>query len=378
MRTQIFVNGRFLTQRTTGVQRYALETLLAMDELLASGESPELRLTLLAPPGARAPRLKRIDFCVAGRLSGNAWEQLTLPLATRDAWLLSFGPTGPIAKKQQVVTMHDAAVYAVPEAFSRKFRGWYKALMPTLARRTPAVVTVSEFSKHELVRYCGVDAERVRVAGGGWQHVQRLVSDRRVLDRHGLSARGYVLAVSSVTPHKNFGVMVDAIGRLKNSQLTVAVAGAMNHAVFGRTELGAHERLTLLGYVDDAELRSLYENAAAFVFPSLYEGFGLPALEAMALGCPVIASNAASLPEICGDAALYFSPRDPADLARAMERLALDDGLRRALIDKGSARIRHYSWTECARRHLALLAELTATSARPVMRSARRESSLSL
>jgi glycosyltransferase involved in cell wall biosynthesis len=374
MRTPIFINGRFLTQRTTGVQRYALETLLAMDDLLASGQAPELKVTLLAPRGARAPRLKSVAFRTLGGFSGNAWEQVTLPLATHDAWLLSFGPTGPIGKTKQVVTMHDAAVYAVPHAFNVRFRSWYKLLMPALARRLPALMTVSEFSKSELVRYCGADTARVRVAGGSGQHVLRVSPDPDVLARHGLAAGRYVLAVSSVTPHKNFGVIVDAARHLADAKLTVAVAGAVNHDVFGRTELGAHERLKLLGYVDDAQLVSLYENAAAFIFPSLYEGFGLPPLEAMALRCPVIAASAASMPEVCGDAALYFAPRDAAALARAIERVVADAALREQLVEKGVARARRFSWTECARKHLALLAHLTDTPARGVAGQARHES----
>jgi len=358
MHREIFVNGRFLTQRTTGVQRYALETLLALDALLASGEAPQLKFTLLAPRGTQAPPLEHIQFRCAGTFSGNAWEQLSLPLLTRGSWLLSFGPTGPIAKKHQVVTMHDAAVYAVPRAFSWKFRAWYKALLPLLAHRIPLVMTVSEFSKSELARHCRIASERLRVAGGAWQHVRRLSSDASILEEHGLRPNGYVLAVSSVTPHKNFGVIVDAITRLAEIDVSVAVAGAVNHEVFGRTDLRSRKAVKLLGYVDDQQLRALYEGAAAFVYPSLYEGFGLPPLEAMALGCPVIASNAASIPEICGDAVLYFPPRDADALARAIERVVVDGRLRSELIAKGRARIQHFSWTACARQHLDTFVQL--------------------
>jgi glycosyltransferase involved in cell wall biosynthesis len=350
-----FINGRFLTQRLTGVQRYALETLRALDELLADETHElgrDLELTVLAPPGTSAPPLRRIGFRTVGPLAGNAWEQLTLPWACRGELLISFGPTGPALKKRQVVTIHDAAVHVVPEAFSWKFRLWYRLLLPILARRNPRVMTVSNFAKQEVVRFFGADAERVRVSGEGWQHFARVSSDASILARHGLVPGRYVLAVSSITPHKNFAVVARALRSLTAPDFDVVVTGGNNGKVFGHIDTSTLAGLKLVGYVSDGELRALYENAAAFVHPSLYEGFGIPPLEAMAMGCPVIASDAAAIPEVCGDAALYFSPRDADALAALMSGLVSDTASRARLVERGRERTARYSWRDAALCHL--------------------------
>ncbi len=355
---RVFINGRFLGQRLTGVQRYALETLLALDHLIGESrlEAPSFRV--LAPRGVTAPKLANIEFEQVGRLSGHAWEQLELPIAARSGWLLSFCATGPLVKRRQTVTIHDAAVYAMPHAFSREFKAWYKLLLPALAKRSPLVMTVSEFSRAELCRYLRLDAARVRVSGEGWQHVQKLEPDPGILERHGLTPGRYVLAVSSLTPQKNFQLLADALPLLRGSGFQVAVAGRLEARVFGKYDASSLNELKLLGYVSDAELRSLYEHAGVFVYPSRYEGFGIPPLEAMALGCPVVASNAASLPEVCGDAALYFGPDDASALANAIRRVMTEPETRRSLVELGRKRLEHHDWENAARVHLGLLAEV--------------------
>lgn len=362
--SRVFINGRFLGQRLTGVQRYALETLLALDRLVPElgNEAPSFRV--LAPRRVEPPPLLNIGFERVGRLGGHAWEQLELPIAARSGWLLSFCPTGPLVKRRQTVTIHDAAVYAMPHAFSREFKAWYKLILPALAKRSPRVMTVSEFSRGELARYLGLDAARVRVSGEGWQHVKRLESDPSILARHGLTPGRYVLAVSSLTPQKNFQLLADALPLLRDSGFQVAVAGRLEARVFGTYDSSTLESLKLLGYVSDAELRSLYEHAGVFVYPSRYEGFGIPPLEAMALGCPVVASNAASLPEVCGDAALYFDPDDSGELANAIRRVMKEPETRRSLVERGRLRLRHHDWDNAARAHLALLAEVTGAASK--------------
>lgn len=364
MKTKVFINGRFLQQRTTGVQRYAQETLAALDAALASSpHQSAFEVVVLAPEGTPAPVLRAIGFERVGPFSGHLWEQTTLLAATRGQLLLSFGPTGPLLKKQQVVTIHDAAVHVVPQAFSRPFRAWYKLLLPVLVRRTPAVMTVSEFSKRELVRCFGAKEDEVSVSGEGWQHVERMPPDAEVLARHGLVRGKYVLAVSSLTPHKNFAVVAEAVRLLGDSEVRVVVAGATADGVFGAVDARSFDALKLVGYVSDAELSALYENAAAFVFPSLYEGFGLPPLEAMAHGCPVIAARAAAIPEVCGDAALYFAPSDAAELARLMWRLFSSPEERARYAERGRACLARHSWSAAARAHLSLLNQLALAKA---------------
>lgn len=355
---KVYVNGRFLTQRLTGVQRYALETLRAMDQLLGSAAGTgDLDLELLAPPGTVFPRLEAIRARTVGRLRGHAWEQISLAAAVGGGWLLSFGPTGPLLKRDQIVTIHDAGVCAVPDAYGWKFRTFQRLLLPILVRRNRYLMTVSEFSKGELVRWFGARPESTRVSGEGWQHLHAEAADRSVLALHGLEAGRYVLAVSSVTPHKNFQVVAQALRLLRRRDVQVAVVGTTNSPIFGDFDASRLRGLKFLGRVNDAQLRALYEGAAVFVHPSLYEGFGIPPLEAMALGCTVIVSDAAALPEVCGEAAIYFSPHDASGLAAAIERALSEPGLRDALREKARAQLAKHSWTAAAEHHLRLLRE---------------------
>jgi glycosyltransferase involved in cell wall biosynthesis len=357
----VFINGRFLTQRITGVQRYALEVLMALDRRMAAGlDGADLEYVVLAPPGSTPPPLEAIEFREVGHLRGNAWEQLSLARATRGELLFSFSATGPLLKHWQMLTVHDAAVYAVPQAFSLRFRSWYKALLGQLAPHLPLVLTVSEFSKREIVRHFGFDASKVRVTTEGFQHILRQTPDTRVLDKHRLRSKRYVLAVSSPTPNKNFGLIVDAVQRLREPDFDVVVAGGVDPRVFGRASLPELPFLRTVGYVTDAELRALYEHAAIFVYPSFYEGFGIPAIEAMACGCPVIASNAASLPEICGDAALYVSPHDAEALARSIHQLMTDGAERERLSRVGQSWVQRYTWDESARLNASYIRECLA------------------
>ena len=354
MADTIFINGRFLSQAATGVQRYALETLLSLDELVEqSAGALGFSFVVLAPQGAQKPPLRAIAFRSAGRLRGHAWEQVTLPRLTRGRLLLSFCPTGPALKRGQIVTIHDAAVYSVPDSYHWRFRLWYRLLLPLLARRARLVMTVSEFSKSEIVARLPVHAGRVQVSGEGWQHVQRVVADPSALERHRLLPGGYVLAVGSPSPHKNLAVLARAMGSVSVAGAQLAIAGAADRSIFGAASSAPREdHVRYLGYVDDSALRTLYEHAAAFVFPSRYEGFGLPPLEAMALGCPVIAARAGAIPEVCGDGVWYFDPDDHHGLAALIDRTLSDPTARGALVQRGRAVLQRHSWQAAARAHL--------------------------
>jgi PST family polysaccharide transporter len=361
-RRKVFVNGRFLTQRVTGVQRYAREVLAALDAVAADDPSLGLDLEVLAPPGVEPPPLRAIRFRNVGPLSGNLWEQIVLPWAARGALLHSFSATGPLLKRRQTVTIHDASVYTVPFAFSWTFRTWYRFLLRVLATRSPCVLTVSRFSRSEVARYFGCDESKIRVSVEGWQHIRRFEADAGILERHGLRPRRYVLAVSSPTPNKNFRLIARAIESIEAPDFDVVLVGSVDGKVFARGEVPRASFVKCVGYVSDAELRALYESAGVFVYPSLYEGFGIPAIEAMACGCPVIASRASALPEVCGDAALYVSPYDAQELASAIVRLMESEDARRALVDKGRARIEAYSWTLAARAQVACMDECLRAS----------------
>ncbi|WP_324715314.1 glycosyltransferase family 1 protein [Carboxydochorda subterranea] len=332
----IAVNGRFLRQRVTGVQRYARE--------LTRRLGPQVRLVA---PGVAAEGLP-----------GHLWEQAVLParLSRRDL-LWSPANTGPLAVARQVVTIHDLAAVEHPEWFSGAFARWYAIFWPRLVRRVEAVLTVSEFSKGRLVERFGLPPERVRVVPNGVDErfaPQEEEAIQTVRRRLGLP-EAYVLMVASHDPRKNLARVLQAWRSIQKAYegVELVVAGAAHRAfrVPQASEPGpanSLSRVRFIGYVDDADLPALYAGARLFVYPSLYEGFGLPVLEAMACGVPVVTSATGPMPEVAGDAAILVDPHDPEAIADAVRRLLDSAQLRSALGSKGVARARLFTWDKAA------------------------------
>ncbi len=350
----VVINGRFLQQPVTGVQRYAREVLSALDELPPSG----LALELLAPAGTVLPPLRHIRARCVGRLQGHAWEQVELPWHARGRLLWGLTSTGPLCTLRQSITVHDAAVRRMPGTYSRAFRWWYRLLLARLGPRLPLVMTVSHFSGAEAQACFDVPPQRLRVSHEGWQHLlreQEAAAASDVVARHGLAGQPFVLAVSSPTPNKNFRCIVEALAQMGAAAPRCVVVGSAAAGVFrGEAPPSA---LMHIGRVSDAELLALYRQAAAFVFPSFYEGFGLPPLEALSQGCPVLASNAAAVREVCADAALYFAAERPDELAAQLTRLLADPPLQRRLGTAGRLRAGAFSWQSAARAHLDAMQE---------------------
>ena len=345
---RLAINARFLTQRTTGVQRFAAEVTRA---LAARGAA----LRLLAPPGAPA-RFDDLPVEIAGTRSGQAWEQLDLPRAAGGDMLLNLGNTAPLLRgARQAVVIHDAGVFDTPESYAFAFRAWYRALHLALPRRGARIVTVSEFSRARLALRLRLDPARIGVMPEGGEHVLRAPADPGVLARHGLAPRGYALAVGTRAAHKNLGALGAAAALLAARGMALAVAGAVQGHAFSGAADAAGAGVRLLGRVTDAELRALYENALCLLFPSRYEGFGIPPLEAMWCGCPVLAARAGAVPEVCGDAALWFDAEGAATPEAALARLLDQAGLAAALGQAGRERARRFSWDAAAVRLLDLL-----------------------
>jgi glycosyltransferase involved in cell wall biosynthesis len=199
---------------------------------------------------------------------------------------------------------------------------------------------------------------RIAVIPGSGEHILDLPRDEGVIRRLGLRPRRYMLAVNSHSVHKNVAGFARAATLLDRADYDVVLAGGVNTRVFRGGWNLPESRLRMTGYVSDSELRSLYESAACFVYPSFYEGFGLPPLEAMACGCPVVVSRAASLPEVCGDAAVYCDPRDPVDIARAIDQVLADAAVQEDLRRRSLARARSFSWRRAARTMLELMEDV--------------------
>jgi glycosyltransferase involved in cell wall biosynthesis len=322
----LYVNGKFLAQPTTGVQRYAAGVVDAWDEDLDCGRIDRsiYSVRLIVPKTDRKiPKYKHIEV-VPSILGGRLWEQAELPLRSGGGVLFSPYAAAPVFKARHIVTIHDAGVAATPEQYSRLFRGYYGTVYRSLGRSSVALFTDSCFSKQELHKYFSIPLEKMTVLPVGCDHLMKIPPSSDILNRFALEPGKFILGVSSQSPIKNFDGLVRAWSLLGRPDLKLAIAGGANSRVFRDGVATQDRRIVRLGYVSDGELRSLYEAASVFVYPSFYEGFGLPPLEAMTCGCPVLVARSSSLPESCGDAALYCDPSSPADIAEKIKSL-LDD-----------------------------------------------------
>lgn len=335
-----YINGRFLTQRITGVQRYAREMTLALDQLLQEKSSDHNEYTILAPKNIidELP-CKRIQFKVCGHLSGHLWEQIELPYYSKDGYLLNFCNCAPLIKKNQTVTIHDAAIAAFPSAYSWEFRLWYRIMYTVLGKRLNTIFTVSNFSRNELNKYFSISKEKIHITYNGTEHLFDIQPDERILKK---IPKDYVLAVSSQNPTKNFKLVLEVAEKLP--YIDFVIAGGSNSKVFNEKKGKELSNVTYVGYVSDQELVALYRNARVFVYPSLYEGFGIPPLEAMYFDCPVIVSNCASLPEICGEAAVYCNPYDVDKLKCDIEEFLNNPKARENYIVLRLERIKNFQW----------------------------------
>jgi glycosyltransferase involved in cell wall biosynthesis len=298
------------------------------------------------------------------------WEQGVLPFllaAERAQVLHSLGYVQPLlCPARSVVTIHDLSYILYPANFNRANRLYLRAFSRLSARRADRLIAVSENTKRDTVRLLGVPAAKVEVVHHGIEPVFHRHTDRREVEdfrrRRGLPER-MVLFLGTIEPRKNLDTLVRAFARLKHGGLPhkLVIVGAKGwqwESVFAAVEAaGLGQDVAFPGYVPYDEQPLWYNAAELFVYPSLYEGFGFPPLEAMACGTPVVSSLTSSLPEVVGDAGLLVAPRDEEALAEAMRRVLGDAGLRAELAERGLERARSFSWREAAQRTLAVYAK---------------------
>lgn len=348
------VNGRFLSQAMTGVQRYTRNVVSALDDRLAAAGRKAI---LLAPRGTDAMALQAIETIQGGRLKGHGWEQLELPRLWGGR-LLNLSNTAPAMKGDQIVCIHDANVFTAPESYSRGFRTAYRTLQPLLARRSARIATVSQASARQLARHLPLRAADIAVLPNGHEHAlawdpAKAEQAPALLAARGAAGRPFVLAFGSQARHKNLALLTTIAPALADLGIDVVIAGGGN-GIFASEQLAQAANVTLLGRISDDDLAFLLERALCLAFPSWTEGFGLPIIEAMARGCPVVSSNYASMPEVCGDAALLASPADPAAWVEHIRTLAGSATLRQDLSGLGRERLPLFSWRSTAEGYLDL------------------------
>ena len=337
---------------TGGAELYARRLIPALQEL-------DVELTLFTGrdvSGWSDLEVVALPFDPRSRARRVAAEQLLLPRAGSRAGvdllhnLFSTAPT--VLGVPQVTTIHDVIYRRFPETHTG-FRAWgLRALVPLAARRSRRVVTVSEASKADIVRFLGVSGDRVDVTyeGPGIADDVTPVAEGELRNRFDLGDGPVVLSVSAKRPHKNLERLFEAFAPVEPGLLLVTGYPTPFEAELRRK---AGERVRFAGWVSDEELAGLYDLATCLAFPSLAEGFGLPVLEAMRRGLPVACSNATSLPEVAGAAALYFDPTDTDAITRALERLVSDQELRERLGEAGRSQAERFSWDATARATVA-------------------------
>ena len=318
----VVVNGRFLARRVTGVERYGREILRCIGQGYAIASTRK-----------------------QGWM-GHTWEQFVLPtqLPPRSV-LWSPANTGSLMIRNQILTIHDLSPLEHPEWFRAGFATWYRLSLPILVRRVRKIFTPSEYVRQKVMGRFGV--EDVTVTPNG---VDPCVFHPGARQKISNLPACYILFVGSLEPRKNLDLLLGTWKRIKDEfkELCLIVVGASG-SVFKPMNLSHEmERVRLLGYVDDEALAGLYANAQAFVLPSQEEGFGLPALEAMASGTPVIVSDAGALPEVVGKAGMIFCLSNPVGLMTCLKECLSNANVRSDLREKGLTRAQQFSWQTTA------------------------------
>ena len=331
---KFIINTRVLSSPLTGVQRYVLELQAKLKE----------RLEPIAP-----------DKPMHGML-GHAWEQLVLPAKLKEGLLFSPSNTGPLLVGKQVVTIHDITPLDHPEWLNPKFAAWYRFLIPRLVHKAQRVIVDSGFTKDRICEVTSVESDKIVIIPLGVDLRFRPKSEEDVnqaKEATDISNIEYVLTVATIEPRKNLQRLLEAWHNAcqklpKNVWLVVAGAKGQGSIFRDASFNGLPPNVYMAGHVPDEHLPALYSGALFFIYVSLYEGFGLPPLEAMACGTPVLTSNITSLPEVVGDAALTVDPYDVEAIADGIKRLVEDGGLRAELSRRGIASAKMFTWDKTA------------------------------
>ena len=355
MKKKVFLNGRFLTRPLSGVQRTAYEIVKSIDKLIDENkiDGSDISFILIYSGEIINPiELKHISLLKKGRFSGNLWEQFELPLYTFGSLLVSMCSISTLFKTKQLLVVHDASFFVNKQFFSTGFRTWYKFAIPFIAKICRQIITVSEFSKNELAKHGGINKDKITVIYNAADHILRFDRPSEEFEDKINNLKPYCLAVSSLGANKNFSGLSKAIGQIDFLKLNMLIAGGeMRTLKYAPPD----SEVNYLGYVSNEELRYLYENASLFIFPSFYEGFGIPPLEAMIVQCPVIASNTSSIPEVLGDACDYFNPGDATDMANRISSLTQDNVKLTQLQKQGYDRALQYSWEKSGMQYYNLI-----------------------
>jgi len=303
--SKFLVNGKFLAQRTTGVQRVARELLNALDQISSEGD-----FLLVAPANAiDIPKFQNIKVLQTNTPASIFFDQIKIPLLSVKMKIpaLHLCHTGPFLKPDYVM-IHDANVEKNPQWFTKRIVVWYKLIHWVCAKRAKKIFTVSDFSKNELAAVYKIPQSKIVNIGNGWQHVEKNKANECAAAKYNLENKNFFFSLGTKAPHKNLKWIYEYA--TKHPSETFAISGSSYGRIFGKIDMFIPSNVRFLGYLNDSDVRSLMQDCKAFLFPSFYEGFGIPPLEALSAGCPVVVSDIPVMREIFGESVHYIDPNN--------------------------------------------------------------------
>ena len=337
------INGKFFTQNITGVQRHAREMVCELDKTMHN-----VNIEILIPRNVEnLPKYKNIKVVRWGWFTGICWEQISYPLYLLLKHRVGINFCSTPLLKADYAYLHDVTMQVNPQYCSKLYSVYSNILAKNVINRAQKLFTVSEFSKDEIRKFYHVPEKKIEVIGNAWQHMIRLTPDTGIFSKHPEIKMGeYIFSLSSLSPNKNHQWIIK--NALTNPNQQYIIAGGINNAVFGSNNplTESDSNIIYLGYVTDEVAKALMMNAKAFLFPTFYEGFGIPPLEALSCGTKIIVSSTPCMKEIYGDAAYYIDPHNP--------NINIQELLQNSVSDPEII-LEKYSWQKSAERLSALL-----------------------
>ncbi len=333
MNKTLYINGSFLaSSRLSGVQRYGIE----ITRQLIKDYSRKNKNLIIVANKVSSDSLKR-EFSSYLKIYPSSkiiFEQIILPWICKRNNLLSLANSGPIFHFNHYFVLHDTLVYDFPNSFTKKFRIFYKFLWFLISKTAKHFFTVSEFSKNQISKHLNLKKENISIASNGYEHLENLKSDDKII------YSDYILFVGSFTDHKNFNLLVDIYNKNPEKWPKLIMAGGFNNKVFNNTKIKS-DNITFIQNLSDESLVSLYKNCEAVVFPSKFEGFGIPLLECIYFDKPIICSDIPVFREIGNDYPNYFDLENIEELKTYLKMIKSGNKLSKSNNEKI---LQKYSW----------------------------------
>ncbi len=345
---QILINGKVLFRKITGIERYAHETILEIDKKI---KYHQYKLVIPAHyDDTKLPHYNNLEIIkLEGIKKDFLWEQISLPIYAHknNGIIVNFDFSTPVFSPG-ISTIHDISFHINKNYFNQNIRQWLVRIKLelycySLARSKYPIFTVSEFQKEEIIHHYHINPDKIIVAGNAWQHFQLIHEDDSVLAENQIESGKYFFSLSSNTENKNFKWIYEA-AKVNPESKFIIVGGSTS---ISSSTLKKEKNILYLGYQSDERVKSLYKNCKAFIFPSFYEGFGIPPMEALSVGSKIIISNSSCLPEIYENTAYYINPNNP--------RVNLDEIMSNKKVDDASKVLNKFTWTITASKWIEIL-----------------------